>query len=111
MPARALEAASKISYEITIGVEFLGIGRECCMRANVRMYNPGINTVRLNRLLLKANGNHRQRLSPSSFVDQRSLPVPLAIANGDRRNRPPVRQRAGGQHPAHMRRNRQFLVS
>ena len=52
---RALEAASRIWYAITIGVEFLGAGRECFMRANVRMYNPGINTVRLDALTLTSH--------------------------------------------------------
>ncbi len=52
---RALEAASRIWYEITIGVEFLGVGKECYMRANVRMYNPGINTVRLDSLTLTSH--------------------------------------------------------
>jgi thermitase len=52
---RALEAASRIWYEITIGVEFLGAGRECYMRADVRMYNPGINTVRLDSLTLTSH--------------------------------------------------------
>jgi len=52
---RALEAASKIWYEITIGVEFLGAGRECFMRANLRMFNPGINTVRLDSLTLTSH--------------------------------------------------------
>jgi thermitase len=52
---RALEAASRIWYEISIGVEFLGTGKECYMRANVRMYNPGINTVRLDALTLTSH--------------------------------------------------------
>lgn len=52
---RALEAASRIWYEIAIGAEFLGVGRECYMRANVRMYNPGINTVRLDSLTLTSH--------------------------------------------------------
>jgi thermitase len=52
---RALEAASRMWYEITIGVEFLGAGKECFMRANVRMYNPGINTVRLDALTLTSH--------------------------------------------------------
>ncbi len=52
---RALEAASRIWYEITIGVEFLGAGRECYTRANVRMFNPGINTVRLDALTLTSH--------------------------------------------------------
>jgi thermitase len=52
---RALEAASRLWYEITIGIEFLGVGKECFMRANVRMYNPGINTVRLDSLTLTSH--------------------------------------------------------
>ena len=52
---RALEAASRIWYEITVGVEFLGLGKECFMRSNVRMYNPGINTVRLDALTLTSH--------------------------------------------------------
>ncbi len=52
---RALEAASRIWYQITIGLEFLGAGKECFMRANVRMYNPGINTVRLDALTLTSH--------------------------------------------------------
>ena len=52
---RALEAASRIWYQIVIGVEFLGVGKECFMRANVRMYNPGINTVRLDALTLTSH--------------------------------------------------------
>jgi thermitase len=52
---RALEAASRLWYAIDIGVEFLGAGRQCFMRANVRMYNPGINTVRLDALTLTSH--------------------------------------------------------
>jgi thermitase len=52
---RALEAASRIWYQITIGLEFLGTGKECFMRANVRMFNPGINTVRLDALTLTSH--------------------------------------------------------
>ena len=52
---RALEAASRIWYQITIGLEFLGAGKECYMRANVRMFNPGINTVRLDALTLTSH--------------------------------------------------------
>ncbi|HEV3408101.1 MAG TPA: hypothetical protein VG079_05375, partial [Gaiellaceae bacterium] len=32
-----------------------GAGRECYMRADVRMYNPGINTVRLDSLTLTSH--------------------------------------------------------
>jgi len=52
---RALEAASRIWYQVTIGLEFLGAGKECFMRANVRMFNPGINTVRLDALTLTSH--------------------------------------------------------
>lgn len=52
---RALEAASKIWYSITVNPVFLGAGRECFMRINVRMYNPGINTVRLDALTLTSH--------------------------------------------------------
>jgi thermitase len=52
---RALEAASKIWYEVTVGLEFLGSGRECYMRLNARMYNPGINTVRLDSVTLTSH--------------------------------------------------------
>jgi thermitase len=36
-------------------VEFLGAGKECYMRADVRMYNPGINTVRLDSVTLTSH--------------------------------------------------------
>lgn len=47
---RALEAASRIWYQVSVQPVFLGSGRECFMRLNVRVYNPGINSVRLNSL-------------------------------------------------------------
>lgn len=49
---RALEAASRIWHERSIVPEFLGTGKDCYMRINVRMYNPGINTVRLDGLTI-----------------------------------------------------------
>ena len=52
---RALEAASKIWYAITVNPVFLGAGKECFMRINVRMYNPGINTVRLDALTVTSH--------------------------------------------------------
>jgi thermitase len=52
---RALEAASRMWYAITITPVFLGKGKETFMRANVRMYNPGINTVRLDALTLTSH--------------------------------------------------------
>jgi subtilisin family serine protease len=49
---RALEAASRIWYEISVVPEFIGTGKECYMRLNVRMYNPGINSIRLDALTI-----------------------------------------------------------
>ncbi len=51
---RALEAASRIWYQITVQPVFLGSGRDCFMRATARMYNPGINTVRLDSLTMRS---------------------------------------------------------
>ena len=51
---RALEAASRIWYQITVTPVFLGRAHDCYMRANIRMYNPGINTVRLDSLTLRS---------------------------------------------------------
>ncbi|MGH7391497.1 MAG: S8 family serine peptidase [Candidatus Rokuibacteriota bacterium] len=93
---RALEAASRIWYEIGIAVEFLGAGRECFMRANVRMYNPGLNTVRLDSLTLTSHNpawtaeidrfeyrpNPGNVLSPRSGHDVRSNRI-LLRANGN----------------------------
>lgn len=52
---RALEAASKIWYQIRVVPVFLGKGRECFMRINVRMFNPGINSVRLDSLTVRSH--------------------------------------------------------
>lgn len=49
---RALEAASRLWVDFGITLEFLGTGRECFMRARIRIYNPGINTVRINNLTM-----------------------------------------------------------
>lgn len=51
----ALEAASKIWYQFQVTPVFLGAGRECFIRVNIRMYNPGINTVRLNGLTFRSH--------------------------------------------------------
>lgn len=50
---RALEAASKLWYEITPAVEF--IGGAAFMRLNARLYNPGINTIRLDSFTLTSH--------------------------------------------------------
>lgn len=52
---RALEAASRLWYSISITPQFLGAGKECFMRINVRFYNPGINTVRLDGFTLTSH--------------------------------------------------------
>ncbi len=48
---RALEAASRLWYEISVVPEFIGLGRECFMRMNVRIKTPGINSLRLDSLV------------------------------------------------------------
>ena len=52
---RALEAASRIWYEVTVVPQFFGTGRECFMRLHVRMLNPGINSVRLDALTVTSH--------------------------------------------------------
>lgn len=52
---RALEAASRVWYHIFVKPEFLGKGLDCYMRIWLRMYNSGINTVRLNSLTLTSH--------------------------------------------------------
>lgn len=52
---RALEAASRLWYEIKVMPEFLGGGRDCFLRMRIRMYNPGINTVRLDGLTVTSH--------------------------------------------------------
>ena len=52
---RALEAASRLWYAITVSPVFLGKNKECFMRINARIYNPGINTVRLNALTISSH--------------------------------------------------------
>jgi thermitase len=56
---RALEAASRISYQVSVVPEFIGAGKECFMRMNVRMYNPGINQVRLDALTITSQNPTR----------------------------------------------------
>lgn len=52
---KALEAASKIWYRVAVFPVFRGAGRECSIRAYIRIYNPGINTVRLNSLTFRSH--------------------------------------------------------
>ncbi len=51
----ALEATSRLWYDISVTPVFLGSGKECYIRVNIRMYNPGINTVRLNNLVFRSH--------------------------------------------------------
>jgi thermitase len=51
---RALEAASRVWRTISITPVFIGIGEECFIRLNLRIYNSGINTVRLSSVTLRS---------------------------------------------------------
>ena len=51
---RAVQAASRVFQEVGVMVQFLGTGRECFMRVNLRVYNSGINRVRLNNVVLRS---------------------------------------------------------
>ena len=76
----ALEAASKIWYAIHVEPVFLGSGRECYMRATIRMYNPGINRVRLDSLTLSSRtrdwtheiDRFEYRPNPGNLLEPRS---------------------------------------
>ena len=46
---------SRLWYEVSAVLQFFGTGRECFMRLNVRMYNPGINSVRLDALTVTSH--------------------------------------------------------
>jgi len=52
---RAVEAARILGFELAVGVQFLGVGRECFMRLNARVYNLGINAVRLDSLVITSH--------------------------------------------------------
>lgn len=49
---RAVQAARILGFELSVAVQFLGVGHECFMRLNARVYNPGINAVRLDSLVI-----------------------------------------------------------
>ncbi|MGG5752651.1 S8 family serine peptidase [Zafaria sp. Z1313] len=51
----ALEAASRIWSSIQVTPVFLGSGQEAYIRVSIRMFNPGINTVRLNGLTFRSH--------------------------------------------------------
>lgn len=90
----ALEAASRLWYDVAVTPVFLGSGHECFIRVNIRMYNPGINTVRLNNLVFRSHtptggvieqfdfvGNPGPVLQPRSGHDVRFTGL-LLRANG-----------------------------
>lgn len=94
---RALEAASKLWYDITPTVEFVG-GR-AFMRINARLYNSGINTLRLDSFTLTSHTDDgsgevdrfEYRPNPGAVMLPRSgqdvrLNRVLLKANGNRRS-------------------------
>ncbi|WAL60486.1 S8 family peptidase [Thermocoleostomius sinensis] len=52
---RALDMLAPIAYGISVTPEFIGSGRECFMRVNLRLFNPSINWVRLNSVTLTSH--------------------------------------------------------
>lgn len=50
----ALEAASRLRADTWVTPLFLGTGRETYVRVRIRVFNPGINTVRLNNLTFRS---------------------------------------------------------
>lgn len=51
---RAVQAASRVWHEVGVAMQFLGTGKEAFMRLNLRIYNSGINRVRINSILLRS---------------------------------------------------------
>ncbi len=92
---RALEAASRIWVTVSVTPVFLGAGLDCYMRVNMRVHNPGINTVRLDALTLTSHNstaeidrfeyrpNPGNVLAPRTGQDVRFNRV-LLKANGNR---------------------------
>jgi thermitase len=79
---KALQAASRVWYEVKMRLEFLGAEQECFMRFQlVRFYNSGLNRVRINGFKIKS-------LDPAgTVIDQFSLPcmseiMPPGLAPG-----------------------------
>jgi subtilisin family serine protease len=52
---RALDMLAPIAFDIGVTPEFIGSGRECFMRVNLRLFNPSINWVRLNSVTLTSH--------------------------------------------------------
>lgn len=63
----ALEAASKIWYRVYVFPRFLGSGKECYVRVYIRMFNPGINTVRLDGLTFRSHSTTGATLDQFRF--------------------------------------------
>lgn len=56
---------------------FLGSGHDAYIRATIRMYNPGINTVRLNGLTFRSHGTNGAVIDQFSFAGN---PGPVMLA-------------------------------
>ncbi len=75
---RALEAASRVWVDFGIALEFLGAWRECFIRARTRIYNPGINSVRMDALTFMS-----YNATGTAEIDRFEMVV-IAIAMGSR---------------------------
>lgn len=52
---KALQAASRVWYEVRLRLEFLGSGQECYMRfQSFRIYNSGLNRIRINNFNIRS---------------------------------------------------------
>ena len=51
----ALEATSRVWSSVAVRPVFLGVGQECFMRLHLRIYNSGINRVRLNSVVVRSH--------------------------------------------------------
>jgi thermitase len=73
----ALEAATRLWCSAEVTPMFLGSGQESFIRVSVRMFNPGINTVRLNGLTFRSHADNGTVLD--EFVYQGN-PGPVMVA-------------------------------
>ena len=78
----ALEAASRIWYDIKVTPVFLGAGRETFIKVSIRMFNPGINTVRLNGLTFRSHAPNGAVIDEFTFQGNPG-PVMLARSGHD----------------------------
>ena len=66
---KALQAARMIWYSTNLRLEFLGSGRECYMRfKSFRLYNSGINRVRLNNFKVRSYDRLGRVIDEYSYV-------------------------------------------